>query len=123
MKFRPIYGASQGKVTEVKGLKTGDKLAVTAEKKAAEPTKEELQAILDSQKLVARSKIVTLKNGKKAVKITWTDENGESMDFDGVEIYRFTKRYSGYGKMPFFHTEKDVYYNTAIEAGKRFFIK
>ena len=44
MKFRPIYGASQGKVTEVKGLKTGDKLAVTAEKKAAEPTKEELQA-------------------------------------------------------------------------------
>ena len=123
MKFRPIYGASQGKVTEVKGLKTGDKLAVTAEKKAAEPTKEELQAILDSQKLVARSKIVTLKNGKKAVRIVWRNENGEPMDFDGVEIYRSTKRYSGYGKTPFFNTEKDVYYNTAIEAGKRFFIK
>ena len=43
-----------------------------------------------------------LKNGKKAVKITRTNENGELMDFDGVVFFRSPKRYSSYGKTPFF---------------------
>ena len=45
------------------------------------------------------------------------------MDFDGVEIFRSTKRYSGYGKEPFFDTSKDAYYNTAIEAGTKYYYK
>ena len=118
-----LNGVSQGKTTEVKGLKTGDKLVVTAEKKAEEPKKEEILAALADQQLTARSKLVTMKNGKKAVKITWYNENGEMMDFDGVEIYRSTKRYSGYGKTPFFNTEKDEYYNTAIKAGNTYYYK
>ncbi|MGN1414144.1 MAG: cohesin domain-containing protein [Anaerovoracaceae bacterium] len=119
-----LNGVSKGKVTEVTGLKTGDKLVVTAEKQApAGSTKEEIQAQLKDQTLVARSKVVTMKNGKKAVKITWYNENGEMMDFDGVEIFRSTKRYSGFGKAPLFDTEKDAYYNTAVKAGTKYFYK
>ena len=64
-----------------------------------------------------------MKNGKKAIKVTWYDENGGTMDFDGVEIFRSTRRSSGYGKKPFFETKKDVYYNTAIQAGTRYYYR
>ena len=80
-------------------------------------------ALLTDQQLTARSKLVTMKNGKKAVKITWYNENGELMDFDGVEIYRSTRRNAGYGKTPFFTTEKDAYYNTAIKKGTTYYYR
>ena len=118
-----LNGTSKGKVTEVKGLKTGDKLAVTAAKKATEPTKEDILAVLADQKLVARSKIVTMKNGKKAVRITWYNQNGEMMDFDGVEIFRSVKRYTGYGKKPIFTSESGKYYNTAVKAGTKYYYR
>ena len=118
-----LNGVSLGKVAEVKNLKTGDKLVLTAEKKAAVPTKEEILAALADQQLTARSKLVTMKNGKKAIKIIWYNENGETMDFDGVEIYRSAKRYSGYGKKPIFTTEKSAYYNTAIQEGTKYYYK
>ena len=85
--------------------------------------KEEILAALADQKLAARSKLVTMKNGKKAVRITWYNANGEMMDFEGVEIYRSTKRYSGYGKKPIYTTTKDAYYNTAIKKGAKYYYK
>ena len=103
-----VNGVSKGTVTEITGLKTGDVVVVKTKKKQeepAEPTKEEILAALADQKLTARSKIVTMKNGKKAVKITWYNKNGEMMDFDGVEIYRSTKKNSGYGNKPFYATK------------------
>ena len=103
-----VNGVSKGKVTELTGLKTGDKVEVKTEKKQEEPkepTKEEIIAAFDSSKLVARSKLVTLKNGKKAVRITWYDKNGNEVDFDGVEVYRSTQRYKGYGTKPFYETK------------------
>ena len=121
-----LNGTSKGKVTEVKGLKTGDKLVVTAAKKApesAEPTAEEIIATLADHKLAARSKVVTMKNGKKAVRITWYNRNGEMMEFDGVEIFRSTKKNSGYGKKPIFTSETGKYYNTAIKAGTKYYYK
>ena len=118
-----LNGVSKGKVTEVKGLKTGDKLVVTVEKQKTVPTKAEIQAQLKEQILAARSRVVTMKNGKKAVKITWINENGELMDFDGVEIFRSTKRYSGYGKTPIYDTENEAYYNTAVKAGTKYYYK
>ena len=118
-----LNGTSKGKVTEVKGLKTGDKLVVTAAKKATEPTKEDILATLADQKLVARSKVVTMKNGKKAVRITWYNQNGEMMEFDGVEIFRSVKRNSGYGKKPIFTSETDKYYNTAVKVGTKYYYK
>ncbi|MGN1414987.1 MAG: fibronectin type III domain-containing protein [Anaerovoracaceae bacterium] len=116
-----LNGVSLGKVTEVESLKTGDKLVVTAVKKAEEPTKEEILAALADQQLTARSKLVTMKNGKKAIKLTWTCDS--DVDFDGVEIYRSTKRYSGYGKKPIYTTTKDAYYNTAIKKGTKYYYK
>lgn len=121
-----LNGTSKGKVTEVKGLKAGDKLVVTAAKKApepAEPTAEEIIATLADHKLAARSKVVTMKNGKKAVRITWYNRDGEMMEFDGVEIFRSTKRNSGYGKKPIFTSETDKYYNTAVKAGTKYYYK
>ena len=121
-----LNGASKGKVNEIKGLKTGDSLVVTASKKPAEPTeptKEDILAVMAEQKLVARSKLVTMKNGKKAVRITWYNQNGEMMDFDGVEIFRSTKRNSGYGKKPIFTSVTGKYYNTAIKKGTKYYYK
>ena len=121
-----LNGVSLSKVTEVKNLKTGDKLVVTSSKKPAEPTeptKEEILAVLADQKLAARSKLVTMKNGKKAVRITWYNQNGEMMEFDGVEIFRSTKRNSGYGKKPIFTSVTGKYYNTAVKSGTRYYYK
>ena len=121
-----LNGVSKGKVTEVKGLKTGDKLVVTAAKKETEPTdpaKAEILAKLSEQKLAARSALVTMKNGKKAVRITWYNRNGEMMDFDGVEIYRSTKKNSGYGKKPIFTSKTDKYTNTSVKVGTRYYYK
>ena len=71
--------------------------------------------------ITLRSKQVKLKNGKKAIKLTWT--TGSDVDFDGVEIYRSAKRYSGYGKKPFYTTTKDAYYNTAIKKGTKYYYR
>ena len=68
-----LNGVSKGKVTELTGLRTGDKVEVKTEKKQEKPSKEEIIAALDSSKLVARSKLITLENGKKAVRVTWYD--------------------------------------------------
>lgn len=68
------------------------------------PSKAETLAALDSSRLVARSKLVTLKNGKKGIRITWIDKNGAEMNFDGVEIYRSTKK-NRFGKKPFYATK------------------
>ena len=124
-----VNGVSKGAVTSLSGLKTGDKIVVVTKAieveptEPAEPTVEEVQAVLDTIKLDADSAQVTLKNGKKAVKITWKTAEGADVEFDGIEIQRSMKRYSGYGKKPFFTTEKDVYYNTAIETGKKYYYR
>ena len=118
-----LNGVSKGKGTEVKGLKTGDKLVVTATKKATAPTKEDIIAIIESQQLVARSKVTTSPNGKKAILITWYDKNGNEVTFDGVQIFRSTKRNSGYGTKPIFTSVTGKYYNTAIKAGTKYYYK
>lgn len=126
-----VNGVSKGKVTEITGLKTGDKVEVKTEKKQEEPkepTKEEIVAALDSSKLVARSKLITLKNGKKAVRVTWYDKNGKEVDFDGIEIYRSTQRYKGYGLKPFYATKdgktEGYYVNTKdLKEGTTYYYK
>lgn len=126
-----VNGVSKGTVTEITGLKTGDIVVVKTKKKQeepAEPTKEEILAALADQKLTARSKLVTMKNGKKAVKNTWYNKNGEMMDFDGVEIYRSTKKNSGYGNKPFYATKgsksKGYYINTKdVKVGTTYYYR
>lgn len=126
-----VNGVSKGKVTELTGLKTGDTVEVKTEKKQEEPkepTKEEIIAALDSSKLVARSKLITLKNGKKAVRVTWYDKNGKEVDFDGIEIYRSTQRYKDYGLKPFYATKdgktEGYYVNTKdLKEGTTYYYK
>lgn len=126
-----LNGVSKGKVTELTGLKTGDKVEVKTEKKQEEPkepTKEEIVAALKEQQLVARSKLTTSKSGKKAVRVTWYDKNGKEVDFDGIEIYRSTQRYKGYGLKPFYATKdgktEGYYVNTRdLKEGTTYYYK
>ena len=88
--------------------------------------KEEILAKLASYDLVARSVTCKAPSGKKAIRIRVYDKNGLSTDFfDGIEIYRSTKRYNGYGKKPVFVTKsgKSYYYNTAIKSGTKYYYR
>ena len=119
-----VNGVSKGAVIELTGLKTGDKVVITTRAKETAQTLEEVKAemaAINTDNFYARSKMVTLKSGKRAVKVTWYTT--KDVKFDGVEIYRSTKRYSGYGKKPFFRTTKDAYYNTAIKKGTKYYYK
>ena len=134
-----VFIDGNGKMSKVKGQKNADgtytfitghfsTYALMTEEEAdtaIAAQKEEILAALADQKLAARSKLVTMKNGKKAVRITWYNKNGEMTDFDGVEIYRSTKKNSGYGKKPVsvIKSGKSSYYNTAIKSGTRYYYK
>ena len=115
-----VNGVSKGAVTTLTGLKTGDKVVVTAQKKADDNAA--LIEAVKNTRLVARSAMSTAK-GKKAVKVYWYAEDGSDVDFDGYEVYRSLKRYSGFGKSPFFETANEKYYNTAIKKGTRYYYK
>lgn len=68
-----------------------------------------------------KSKVVK-RNGKKVIKLTWNVP--EDVQFDGFEIYRSTKKNSGYGTEPFFTTTKTSYTNTKnLKAGKTYYYK
>ncbi|MCI8610246.1 MAG: hypothetical protein HFE73_11425 [Firmicutes bacterium] len=116
-----LNGKDMGAVTELKDLKATDKVTVTFAKKE-EVTSEELIAQVKAVKIKATSKIVKI-NGKKAVKITWKAPEASELDFDGFDVFRSTKRYSGYGKKPIFTTKNTKYYNTAVKKGAKYYYK
>lgn len=117
-----VNGISKGKVTTLTGLKTGDKVVVTAQKITNADDIAAQIAAVKSVKLVARSQM-SKAQGKKAVKITWYATDGSEAELDGVEIFRSTKRYSGYGKKPIFTTTKAQYHNTAVRTGAKYYYK
>ena len=83
----------------------------------------ELKAAVDALNLAARSEMSSAK-GKKAVKISITEVDGEDLDIlDGYEIFRSTKRYKGYTTKPYFTAERTSYWNTAIKTGTRYYYK
>ena len=114
-----VNGISKGSVATLEGLKTGDKVVITVISKV-EKIQNQLKNVT-KENLRAHSKQVKLKNGKKAVKITWTNTSG--IDFDGVEIFRSFKRYEGFGTKPIFSTEKEQYYNTTVKKGVKYYYK
>lgn len=117
-----LNGVSVGKVTKVEKLKTGDKLTVQTISKT-DLQKEAMKTAITETKLAAKSKLVTMKSGKKAIKITWYDKSENDVIFDGMEIFRSLKRNSGYGKKPYFVSVTDQYYNTAIKKGQKYYYK
>lgn len=113
-----VNGVSKGAVAELKGLKTGDKVVVTTKAIGAEDPVEETEEV----QLVTRSEMSKAK-GKKAVKLYWYAEDGSDLNFDGYEIFRSTKRYTGFGKKPIFTTKREVYWNTDIEVGEKYYYR
>lgn len=86
----------------------------TAEEKA-------LIADVEDTRFKARSKMTVLK-GKTAIRVTWNVPTG--LDFDGYDIFRSTKRNSGYGKKPFFTTKKTSYTNNKdLKEGTTYYYK
>ncbi len=82
-----------------------------------------LKEKLAAYSLVAKSKRVTLSNGKRGIKITWKDANGKALEFDKVQIFRSLKKNSGYGKKPIFTTAKSSYLNKSVKKNVKYFYK
>ena len=86
---------------------------------------EEVIAAVQGAKIKLTSKLTTL-NGKKAVKVTWTVPSAvEELELDGYEVYKSTKRYSGFGKTPYFKTttKKSYINNKELKKGKTYYYK
>ena len=110
-----VNGKSVGALTSITNLKTGDIVECITQNRSG------MQALMNNYALSARSKAVTMKTGKPAIRITWFDRNGDKMDFDGVEIQRSTKRYSGFKKL--FDSKREKYYNTSIKTGTKYYYR
>ena len=77
---------------------------------------------VEKRDFATKSKVITRKGGKKVIRLTWTAPDG--VDVDGYEIFRSTKKNSGFGKKPYFTTSNTSYTNTkALKAGKSYYYK
>jgi len=106
---------------DIAAAKTAEEIAaIEAEAKAAI---EEIKLVFDVEEtgLVARSEFTKSPKGKDAILITWYDKEDRDVEFEGVEIFRSTKRNSGFKKI--FTSKTDKYYNTAIEEGVKYFYR
>ena len=119
-----VNGVSKGAVTELTGLKTGDKVVISTKKsETPDDTAAQIEAVKAIQ-LVARSANAKAPSGKKAIKVTWFEKNGKELNLDGYEIYRSTKKNSGYGTKPIYKTTKSLqYFNTSAKKGTRYYYK
>lgn len=117
-----VNGVSKGAVTTLTGLKTGDKIVIKSQKIETPDDNAALIEAVKNTKLIARSAMSTAK-GKKAVKVSWYAADGSDLDFDGYEVFRSLKRYSGFGTTPIFKTTNEKYYNTAIKKGNKYYYK
>lgn len=123
-----LNGVSQGKVTEIKGLKTGDKLVVITKKQETLEQQEQkrdkqVKKTFDALKLKARSK--KLKNGNIRISFAGQFAEFEAFAKQGYTIkyrfYRSTKKSSGYKRM--FLSEQPIYINTYGKRGTMYYYK
>lgn len=77
-------------------------------------------SFLKEIKLQARSKLTKNKN----VYVRWKAIKGSLEGLEGYEVFRSTKKSSGYGKKPYFETKKTHYTNNkALKKGTRYYYK
>lgn len=115
---------------DIKAAKTEDEV-----KKIQEAAQAEIDKVLTSEEnaqikalsgvdkdiFKAKSKYSKLR-GKRAVKVTWNVPKG--MKLDGYEVFRSTKKYSGFGTKPYFTTSKTSYVNNkGLVKGKTYYYK
>lgn len=133
LKVACLYVADNGVKSLVDGKLNADKtftfvtghfstyVIMAAEDADKELDKQEI-AQAKATKLVARSEAVTLKNGKKAIKITWKAKEGDLKNIDGVQIFRSTKKADGtYKKV--FTSKSGRYINSSIKKGQTYYYK
>ena len=118
-----LNGVSQGTVTELTGLKTGDKVEITTAKKEGPAAEDNAKIIegIGNTSIVLKSQLT--KNGN--VLLTWTKSKGYKVDY--FEFYRSVKRYSGYGTKAFFTTADGSWSkylnNKELKAGNTYYYK
>lgn len=79
------------------------------------------KAAVKELKLKLTSKLVKSKKGKKQISLRW--KNTSTMQLDGVQIYRSTKRNSGYSKKVMLTSKSSKYTDTAVKQGKKYYYK
>ena len=127
-----VYIDAQGHYHRVTGVKNANgTFTFTTDhfSSYAVMTAEEAEAAIAVQKAAVEdikfklsSKIVKRANGKKSVKLTWSDAD---VEFEGIEIQRSLKKNSGYGKKAYFTTKEgaESYTNTAVKKGTRYYYR
>ena len=132
-----VYIDDNGHMSKMEGKKNADgtytfntghfsSYAIMAEEEADAVIAAQKEAIKNI-KIKLTSKQVKTKAGKKAVKITWTADAGDKV-LDGVEVYRSTERYKGYGTEPFYTSTKGgntgSYTNTkSLKKGNKYYYR
>lgn len=132
-----VYIDDNGHMSKMEGQKNADgtytfntghfsSYAIMAEEEADAAIAAQKEAIKNI-KIKLTSKQVKTKAGKKAVKITWTAAAGDKV-LDGVEVYRSTERYKGYGTEPFYTSTKGgntgSYTNTkSLKKGTKYYYR
>ena len=131
-----LNGTSKGSVTELSGLKTGDKVEIKTAKKAesaepskpTDPTNPSTDESIKNIKEGVENTSITLKSKltkNKKILLSWTKSRGYKVD--RFQIYRSVKKNSGYGKKAFFATgngEVSTYLNTKnLRTGKTYYYK
>ena len=126
-----VNGISKGKVTELTGLKTGDKVEIKTEKIPEKLEPQAVKNLVKELKLVARSE--RLSNGNIRIRVTKiTDINDNPVDLNELEkngytvkfkYYRSVKKSAGYDT----RLEKDAdinsYINNFGDKGTRYYYK
>ena len=131
-----LNGTSKGSVTELSGLKTGDKVEIKTAKKAepavpgkpTDPTNPSTDESIKKIKEGVENTSITLESKltkNKKILLSWTKSRGYKVD--RFQIYRSVKKNSGYGKKAFFATgngEVSTYLNTKnLRTGKTYYYK
>ena len=132
-----VYIDDNGHMSKVEGQKNADgtytfvtghfsSYAILAEEEADAAIAAQKEAIKNI-KIKLSSKQVKTKAGKKAVKIAWTADAGDKV-LDGVEVFRSTERYKGYGTEPFYTSTKGgnegYYLNTkSLKKGNKYYYR
>ncbi len=106
---------------EIKAIEKATKEAIEAIDTAEEKAIIRRIESVDKSELKLKSTRTTL-NGKKAIKLTW--KVPEDLEFDGFDVFRSTKKYSGFGTKPFFTSKTTKYTNNKnLKVGKTYYYK
>ena len=125
-----VNGVSIGKVTEITGLKTGDKVEIRTAKKQTEP-EFNVKNHVKELKIVARSS-KTAKGNIRVKVASVTDGNGNPVDLSELKakgytvkykFYRSEKKAAEYGARIEKDTDNNSYINNTGKKGTKYFYK